>query len=67
MPEAYSAALSLSEQGLSEDDMAERLAVPRESVAPLLRIARAKLARLLSTDTPRHEPVSSEPSPGGMP
>lgn len=46
LPEAYAEAIRLHEAGL-DDLIPDRLEIPPESVDPLLRLAEAKLARLL--------------------
>ncbi|HUR48189.1 MAG TPA: sigma factor-like helix-turn-helix DNA-binding protein [Acidimicrobiales bacterium] len=61
LPEAYAAVLSLSAQEFTEEEMAERLGIPPESVAPLLRIAGAKLARLLDPSSKRPRPSGNTP------
>jgi DNA-directed RNA polymerase specialized sigma24 family protein len=48
LPEAYAVALRLHAEG-RDDAIAERLGIGRESVGPLLRLAEAKLARLLGS------------------
>ncbi|MFL6205190.1 MAG: hypothetical protein ACJ739_07535 [Acidimicrobiales bacterium] len=45
LPEAYGAALRLREAGCTDEMIADRLEIEPEAVAPLLRIAAAKLAR----------------------
>jgi hypothetical protein len=45
LPDAYATALRLRAAGCTDEMIAERLAVEPEAVAPLLRIAEAKLAR----------------------
>lgn len=47
LPEAYARLLRLHEQGLTDPELAARLEVPVEAVGVLLRLAEAKLARLL--------------------
>jgi DNA-directed RNA polymerase specialized sigma24 family protein len=49
LPEAYATALRLRDAGCSDEVIAERLAIEAEAVAPLLRIAVAKLARRRAT------------------
>lgn len=44
LPEAYATALRLRDAGCSDEVIAARLAIEPEAVAPLLRIAVAKLA-----------------------
>jgi len=43
LPEAYATALRLREAGCSDEMIADRLDIEPEAVAPLLRIAVAKL------------------------
>jgi hypothetical protein len=43
LPEAYATALRLRDAGCSDDMIADRLDMEPEAVAPLLRIAVAKL------------------------
>jgi len=42
---AYELALELESEGLSTDELAERLGVPIEAVASLLAVAHAKVRR----------------------
>lgn len=53
LPEAYARALALRDEGCDAMVIARELQMPIESVPLLLRIAEAKLARL----------VASQPSP----
>jgi DNA-directed RNA polymerase specialized sigma24 family protein len=48
LPEVYRRALELAFEGRSESDVAVTLEVPAEAVNPLLRLAAAKLASLLT-------------------
>jgi DNA-directed RNA polymerase specialized sigma24 family protein len=50
LPELYARALRLKDRGLSEEEIAEQLDIPLETVAPCLRVAELKLARLLETE-----------------
>jgi DNA-directed RNA polymerase specialized sigma24 family protein len=50
LPEAYATAIRLADDGLEHDAIAQRLGVAVESVGPLLRVASAKLARVLATE-----------------
>ena len=50
LPELYGRALRLRERGLSEPEIAEHLEIPVETVAPCLRVAELKLARLLQIE-----------------
>jgi DNA-directed RNA polymerase specialized sigma24 family protein len=45
LPEAYATALRLRDLGCSDEMIADRLGIEPEAVAPLLRIAVAKLTR----------------------
>lgn len=47
LPVVYADALRLREEGVSPADIARTLEVPGDAVANLLRLADAKLARLL--------------------
>lgn len=46
LPEAHALALRLSDDGLDEHQIADRLQIPPQAVPPLIRIAEAKVARL---------------------
>jgi DNA-directed RNA polymerase specialized sigma24 family protein len=46
LPEAYALALRLQVEGLDDAAIGRVLAIEEESVAPLLTLARAKLAKL---------------------
>lgn len=50
MPETYAAALRLRDAGFDDTAIATRLELEPEAVAPLLRIAAAKLAAVLAGD-----------------
>jgi len=52
LPEAHAEALRLRDRGVGEEAIAELLEIPIEAVAPLVRIAEAKLARLLDSKAP---------------
>ena len=45
LPDAYATALRLRDAGCSDEMIADRLGIEPEAVAPLLRIAVAKLTR----------------------
>jgi len=49
LPPAYAKALQLHDQGCDEQRIAAELAVDAAAVGPLLRLANAKLTRLLAT------------------
>jgi hypothetical protein len=67
LPTAYAQALHLQSQGWDEQRIAGELAVDQAAVGPLLRLAEAKLTRLLNIkrDTKRSEtePVAAEDGP----
>ena len=46
LPVTYQQALTLLAGGCSDDEIAERLGIDRQSLAPLVELAEAKLARL---------------------
>lgn len=46
LPETYQRVLALLDRGCSEDEIAVRLAIDARAAAPLIELARAKLARL---------------------
>lgn len=50
LPPVYSLALRLRDEGLTENLMAECLAVEPEALGPLLEVAEAKLAAILGRD-----------------
>jgi DNA-directed RNA polymerase specialized sigma24 family protein len=50
LPETYANALHLRDAGLSDDAIATRFGIPLEAIAALLRMAEAKLARLMATE-----------------
>jgi DNA-directed RNA polymerase specialized sigma24 family protein len=50
LPDAYATALRMRDAGCSDDMIADRLGIEPEAVAPLLRIAMAKLAHRSETD-----------------
>ena len=52
LPEVYAAALRLRDAGRGSEAIATRLGMPVEAIAPLLRLAEAKLSRLLASDEP---------------
>jgi DNA-directed RNA polymerase specialized sigma24 family protein len=49
LPPAYAQALRLHDQGCGEQRIAAELAIETAAVGPLLRLANAKLTRLLAT------------------
>jgi len=49
LPEAHAAALGLRDDGFSNEDIAARLGLELEAVAPLLLVADAKLANIFAT------------------
>jgi DNA-directed RNA polymerase specialized sigma24 family protein len=52
LPETYAKALRLRDAGLRDEAIATRLGIPQEAIAPLLRLAEAKLTRLMASDEP---------------
>jgi DNA-directed RNA polymerase specialized sigma24 family protein len=50
LPEAYANALRLYDQGHDNEAIAARLNLPPEAVAPLLRLAAAKLQTILAAN-----------------
>lgn len=48
LPEAYATALRLRDDGLNDAGIAVQLGIPGEAVGPLLRLAVAKLDRVLA-------------------
>ena len=50
LPETHAAALRLRARGFDDDAIAVALALEREAVAPLLRIAEAKLGALIEDE-----------------
>ena len=54
LPEAYNVAITLRDQGVDLVMIAARLGVAPEAIGPLMRLAEAKLARLVNSD-PTHE------------
>jgi hypothetical protein len=63
LPEAYARALILRERGASPDDIAGDLDIVVEAVPSLLRLADAKLARLLA-ERPRQDGQDSQDDRG---
>jgi DNA-directed RNA polymerase specialized sigma24 family protein len=59
LPETYANALRLRDAGLREKDIATRLGVPEEAIAALLRLAQAKLTRLMASEEP--PPAEADP------
>jgi DNA-directed RNA polymerase specialized sigma24 family protein len=55
LPEAYATALRLREAGVDDAGIAERLGTPPDAVGPLLRLAVAKLDRILAANEDAHE------------
>jgi DNA-directed RNA polymerase specialized sigma24 family protein len=65
LPEIYANALRLRDAGLRDEDIAMRLGIPQEAVAALLRVAEAKLARLMASDEPL--PAEADPDRASTP
>jgi DNA-directed RNA polymerase specialized sigma24 family protein len=60
LPEVHAAALRMHRAGTDEAEIAEKLGIEVEAVAPLLRVAKAKLASLLAAP----DPLGKHGSPG---
>jgi DNA-directed RNA polymerase specialized sigma24 family protein len=71
LPEVHAKALRLHRAGTDTAVIAEQLGIEREAVAPLLRVANAKLATLLAAPDPpgtRAPPgPGQDPQPGHEP
>ncbi len=71
LPEAHAKALRLHRAGTDAAGIAEALCIDVKAVAPLLRVAEAKLASLLATpDPPRTgeaEGIDQDPGPDDQP
>jgi DNA-directed RNA polymerase specialized sigma24 family protein len=65
LPEVHAAALRLHRDGTDAAEIAEQLGIEVEAVAPLLRVAEAKLASLLAAPDPPGKRAS--PGPGQDP
>jgi DNA-directed RNA polymerase specialized sigma24 family protein len=50
LPQSYAVALRLRDRGVSEPEIAEIVGISLEGVSAHLRLAEAKLARLLAAD-----------------
>jgi len=59
LPETYANALRLRDAGLCDEAIARWLGVPEEAIAPLLRLAEAKLTRLMASDEPPRSQAGS--------
>jgi len=55
LPDTYATAVRLRDEDLSTEEIAAQLGLDLEAVAPLLRIAAAKLAAKLATTDPTPE------------
>jgi DNA-directed RNA polymerase specialized sigma24 family protein len=56
LPETYATALRARDEDLSNEEISAQLGIEREAVAPLLRIAAAKLDAILAADDSPPEP-----------
>jgi hypothetical protein len=68
LPEVHAAAIRLDRAGTDAAGIAADLGIEPEAVAPLLRVAEAKLASLLAAPAPPGEPGESgarKGTPGG--
>lgn len=63
LPLTYQQVLAWLEEGRSRDEIAARLGVELTAVEPLLRLARAKLARLTGESAPTDEQASTTGRP----
>jgi DNA-directed RNA polymerase specialized sigma24 family protein len=61
LPPAYAHALDLNGRGFDEQQIADELAIDLAAVGPLLRLAEAKLARLLEMNTSAAPPGGADP------
>jgi len=55
LPEVHATAIRLHQAGVDAAGIASELGIEAEAVAPLLRVAEAKLASLLATPGPSRE------------
>ena len=71
LPEVHAAALRMHRAGTDAAGIAEKLGIEVEAVAPLLRVAEAKLASLLAAPDPpgKQGPpdLGQDPQPGHEP
>jgi DNA-directed RNA polymerase specialized sigma24 family protein len=71
LPEVHAAAIRMHRAGMDAAAIAAALHIEREAVAPLLRVAQAKLAVLLEAPEPSGEGGSprsgQDPQPGPEP
>ena len=51
LPEPYAAALRLHDRGLDDDQIADQLGIDPAGIPALVRLADAKLARVLDPET----------------
>ncbi len=65
LPEVHAAAIRLHRTGMDAAGIAAELGIEVEAVAPLLRVAEAKLASLLAAPAPPGESRSPEGPPDG--
>jgi DNA-directed RNA polymerase specialized sigma24 family protein len=67
LPEVHAAALRLHRAGTDVAGIAEELGIEVEAVAPLLRVAEAKLASLLAAPDPPGKGGSPDPGQDPQP
>jgi DNA-directed RNA polymerase specialized sigma24 family protein len=71
LPEVHAAALRMHDAGIDETEIAETLGIEPEAMAPLLQVAKAKLASLLAAPDPpgKQGPpdLGQDPQPGHEP
>jgi DNA-directed RNA polymerase specialized sigma24 family protein len=65
LPETYADALHLRDGGLSDGAIANRLGVPVEAMDLLLRLAEAKVARMMAVDRPQLRKADTVDGPPG--
>jgi DNA-directed RNA polymerase specialized sigma24 family protein len=64
LPVIYAQALTLRDAGHDEQQIAAALSIERAAIGPTVRLAEAKLARLLSMDNPNTTATeTTEPGP----
>jgi DNA-directed RNA polymerase specialized sigma24 family protein len=67
LPEVHAAAIRLHRAGMDTAGIAAELGIEVEAVAPLLRVAEAKLAALLEAPDPSGKRGSPSSSQGAQP
>jgi hypothetical protein len=59
LPDAYATALRLRDEDVGNEEIAARLGIELEAVAPLLRIAAAKLGAIVGATKPAPKPLAA--------